>query len=37
MGMRSVREVLVGKPEGKDHSKGLGVGDNIILEWIIEK
>jgi hypothetical protein len=33
--MRNACKVLVGKPEGRDHSKDLGVNKRIILEWIL--
>jgi hypothetical protein len=28
-------KILVGKPEGKNNSKNLGVDGKIILEWIL--
>jgi hypothetical protein len=34
---RNAYNILVGKPEGKDHSEGLGVYGRIILEWILGK
>jgi hypothetical protein len=33
--MRNAYDILVGKPEGKRHSEYLGVGEKIILEWIL--
>jgi hypothetical protein len=30
--MRSAYSILVGKPEGKNHSEDLGVDGKIILE-----
>jgi hypothetical protein len=33
---RNVYKILVGKPEGRNHSEGLGVDTRIILEWILE-
>jgi hypothetical protein len=35
--MRNAHNILVGKPEGKNHLKDLGVDGNIILQWILEK
>jgi hypothetical protein len=35
--MRNVFKILVGKPEGKNHSEELGVDGWIILEWILGK
>jgi hypothetical protein len=32
-GMRNAYKILV----GRDHSEGLGLGGNVILEWILEK
>jgi len=31
---RNAYNILVGKPEGKDHFEYLGVGGNILLKWI---
>jgi hypothetical protein len=31
---RSAYIILIGKPE-RDHTKDLGVGGKIILEWIL--
>jgi len=28
-------KILRGKPEGKKHFEGLGVGGNILLKWIL--
>jgi hypothetical protein len=30
--MRNAYSILVGKPEGRDHSKSLGVDGKIILK-----
>jgi hypothetical protein len=35
--MRNECKLLVGKPEGKNHSKDLSVDGKIILEWISGK
>jgi hypothetical protein len=35
--MRNAYSILVGKPEGKDHSEDLFVDDNVILELIFEE
>jgi len=35
--MRNAYKILVGKPEGKNHSGDLGVDGKIILEWILRK
>jgi hypothetical protein len=35
--MKNTFNVLVGKPEGKNHSEDLGVDGRIILEWILGK
>jgi hypothetical protein len=35
--MRNAYEILVGKPEGKNHSEDLGVDGKIILDWIFWK
>jgi hypothetical protein len=35
--MISAYNILVGKTEGKIHSKDLGVDERIILEWILGK
>jgi len=35
--MINAYHILVGKPEGKKHSKDLSVDGKIILEWIFEK
>jgi hypothetical protein len=32
---RKVYKVLMGKPEGKDHSEDQGVGGNMGLECIV--
>jgi len=34
---RGVYRVLVGKPEGKNHLKELGVDGRLILRWIFRK
>jgi hypothetical protein len=34
---RDVYRVLVGKPEGKNHLKELGVDGRLILRWIFRK
>jgi hypothetical protein len=35
--MRNVYKILVGKPEGRDHSGDLGVDGKMILELILGK
>jgi hypothetical protein len=35
--VRNAYKIVVGKPEGKDHSEDLGVDGRIILEWILGK
>jgi len=30
--MRNIYNILVGKPEGRDHSEDLGIDEKIILE-----
>jgi hypothetical protein len=30
-------KILVGKPEGKNHSEDLGVDGKTLLEWILGK
>jgi hypothetical protein len=35
--MRNAYNILVGKREGKNHLKDVGVDERIILEWILEK
>jgi hypothetical protein len=35
--IRLAYKIMVEKPEGGDHSEGLGVDGRIILEWILEK
>jgi len=32
--MRNAYNILVGRPEGKDHSENLRVDGRIILPWI---
>ena len=32
---RSVRRILVGKPEGREHLEGLSVDGRIILKYIL--
>jgi len=34
--VRNVYKILVGKPEVKNCSDGLGVDERIILEWFLE-
>jgi hypothetical protein len=34
---RNADNILVGKPEGRDHSEELSVDGRIILEWILWK
>jgi hypothetical protein len=33
--MRNAYNILVGRPESKDHSEDLGVESRIILEWML--
>jgi hypothetical protein len=35
--MTNAYKMLLGKPEGRDHSKDLGIDWRIILEWIFGK
>jgi hypothetical protein len=35
--MRNPQNILVRRPEGKNHSEDLGVNGKIILEWILGK
>jgi hypothetical protein len=35
--MRKACRILVGKPEGKNHSEDLDVDGKIILKWILGK
>jgi hypothetical protein len=35
--MRNAYNMLVGKPEGSDHSENLGVDEEVILECILRK
>jgi hypothetical protein len=35
--LRNSYKVLVGKPEGKNHSEDLGVDGDLILKWISAK
>jgi hypothetical protein len=35
--MRNAYKILVGKPNGGDHSEDLGVDWSIILEWMLGK
>jgi hypothetical protein len=35
--MINAYSILVGKPEGKNHSEKLGVDGRIILEWMLGK
>jgi hypothetical protein len=35
--MRNAYKILVGKPDGRDHSEDLGIGGRIIIKWILEK
>jgi hypothetical protein len=34
---RNEYNILVGMPEGRDHSEDLGVDGRIISEWILRK
>jgi hypothetical protein len=34
---RSAYNVLIGKPEGRDHMEDPGVDGRIMLEWICKK
>jgi hypothetical protein len=35
--IRNAYKILVGEPERKNHSEGIGVDGRIILEWISGK
>jgi hypothetical protein len=35
--MRDSYKILVGKPEGRDYSRDIGVDWRAILEWILWK
>jgi hypothetical protein len=35
--IRNAYNILVGKPEGKDHTENLGIDERIILKWIFGK
>jgi hypothetical protein len=35
--MRNAYKILVGKPEGKNHSEDLDVDGRTILEWMLGK
>jgi hypothetical protein len=35
--MRNAYNILVGNPEGKDHSEDLGVDGRIILDCVLGK
>jgi hypothetical protein len=35
--IRNAYKILVGKPEGKNHSENLSVDGRIISEWILGK
>jgi hypothetical protein len=35
--MRTSCNILVGKPERRDHLEDLGIYGRIILEWALEK
>jgi hypothetical protein len=35
--MRNAYKILVGKLKGKDHTEDLGIGERMILEWILRK
>jgi hypothetical protein len=34
---RNAYRILVGNPEGKNHSEDQGVGEWTILKWILER
>jgi hypothetical protein len=34
---RGAYRVLVGRPEGRNHLKDLGIDGTIILKWIFKK
>jgi hypothetical protein len=35
--MKNAYKILVGKPEGIEHSEGLDVHEKVILEWTLGK
>lgn len=35
--VRTAHDLLVGKSEGKNHSKYKSIDDRIILKWILNK
>jgi hypothetical protein len=35
--MRNAYNILVQKPEGRNHLEGLGIDGKIILDWILGK
>jgi hypothetical protein len=35
--MKNAYIVLVGKPEGRDHSENLRIDGRVVFEWILGK